>query len=299
MALAALSGDEQRIIFSQLCNTLDPGFAVAFGSASSGLRELTQPLLQQLQADCMAATALGRKAGKQSCKELREANAVVFLGGQKTRSRRISADDLSLLGTLGSVLPALEELSLSEAAAGPDGVQRLAEKLVAGALPAVTSLRLSRMEVGYASASALALALDRGALPRLKSLGLTHAAIGDAGLVALAPALRRRSALEVLDLENNPFGEEGLAALVAPLPTADAEAGAPPPTAGVMAKLMSLDLSFTSITDAGCAALASTLDSGALPVLESLYLVGTPASAAAKSTVRRAILGRWCDVRVR
>jgi len=295
MALAALSGDEQRIIFSQLCNTLDPGVAVAFGSASSGLRELTQPLLQQLQADCMAATALGRKAGKQSCKELREANAVVFLGGQKTRSRRISADDLSLLGTLGSVLPALEELSLSEAAAGPDGVQRLAEKLVAGALPAVTSLRLSRMEVGYAGASALALALDRGALPRLKSLGLTHAAIGDAGLVALAPALRRRPALEVLDLENNPFGEEGLAALVAPLPTA----GAPPPTTGVMAKLMSLDLSFTSITDAGCAALASTLDSGALPVLESLYLVGTPASAAAKSTVRRAILGRWCDVRVR
>ena len=35
MALAALSGDEQLVIFVQLCNPLDPGVAVAFGSASS------------------------------------------------------------------------------------------------------------------------------------------------------------------------------------------------------------------------------------------------------------------------
>ena len=41
MALAALSGDAQRIIFVQLCNPLDPGVAVALGSASSELRELT------------------------------------------------------------------------------------------------------------------------------------------------------------------------------------------------------------------------------------------------------------------
>ena len=34
MALAALSGDEQRIIFVQLCNVLDPGVAVTFSSAS-------------------------------------------------------------------------------------------------------------------------------------------------------------------------------------------------------------------------------------------------------------------------
>ena len=42
MALSKLSGDEQGIIFSQLCNVLDPGIAVAFGSASNELRELTQ-----------------------------------------------------------------------------------------------------------------------------------------------------------------------------------------------------------------------------------------------------------------
>ena len=37
MALAALSGDDQRVIFVQLCNPLDPGVAVAFGSANSEL----------------------------------------------------------------------------------------------------------------------------------------------------------------------------------------------------------------------------------------------------------------------
>ena len=42
MALAALSGDAQCIIFVQLCNTLDPGVAVAFGSINSELRVLTQ-----------------------------------------------------------------------------------------------------------------------------------------------------------------------------------------------------------------------------------------------------------------
>ena len=76
MALAALSGDEQCVIFVQLCNVLDPGVAVAFGSASSELWELTQAPRQQLQADYEAAAALGRKAGIQSCKALREAKAV-------------------------------------------------------------------------------------------------------------------------------------------------------------------------------------------------------------------------------
>ena len=67
MALAALSGDEQLVIFSRLCNVLDPGVAVAFASASSELWALTQAPRQQLQADHEAAAALGRKAGKQSC----------------------------------------------------------------------------------------------------------------------------------------------------------------------------------------------------------------------------------------
>jgi hypothetical protein len=138
-----------------------------------------------------------------------------------------------LLGTLGSVLPALEELRLIEPAASPDGVPRLAEKLGAGTLPAVTYLNLGNTYVGEAGASALAAALGRGALPRLTTLDLGTTALGDAGLVALAPALRRLPALELLSLWGNPFGDEDLAALVAPPPAA----GAPPPTTGGLAKL--------------------------------------------------------------
>ena len=117
MALAALSGDEQLVIFSRLCNPLDPRVAVAFSSTNSELWALTQAPRQQLQADHEAATALGRKAGKRSCKELREAKKVRWY------RKGLSSDDVALLGTLGSVLPALETLALFERAAGPDGVQ--------------------------------------------------------------------------------------------------------------------------------------------------------------------------------
>jgi hypothetical protein len=279
MALAALSGDAQCIIFSQLCNVLDTRIAVTFSSTSSELRAVTQAPRQQLRADHEAAAALCRKMGSGSCKELREAKRVhCFRKG-------LSVDDLATLGTLGSVLPALETLNLIEPAAGPDGVQRLAERLGAGALPAVIFLGLHSMHVGDAGASALAAALGRGALPRLKILGLYNATIGDAGLVALAPALRRLPALERLDLSRNPFGDEGLAALVAPPPPA---AGALPPPTGVLTKLKVLDLDRTQITDAGCAALTSALNSGALPALDVLTLYGTPASATAKATVGRA-----------
>ena len=94
MALSALSGDEQCIIFVQLCDVFDPGVAVAFASASKELRELTQAPQQQLQADYEAAAALGRKLGKRSCKELREAKMVACA------RKGLSSDDLALLGTM-------------------------------------------------------------------------------------------------------------------------------------------------------------------------------------------------------
>jgi hypothetical protein len=221
-----------------------------------------------------------------SCKELREAKSIRWLRSCTTmrEAKEITAADLGLLGTLGSVLPALEFLALSEPAAGPDGVQQLAVGLGAGALPAVTFLGLD-MHVGDAGASALAAALGQGALPRLKSLELANpTAIGDAGLVALAPALRRLPALEELGLYDNPFGDEGLAALVAPPPPT----GAPPPPTGGLKKLKTLDLSDTQVTDAGCATLAAALKSGALPALEFLLLFYIPASDAAKAAVYEA-----------
>ena len=275
MALSALSGDEHRILFVQLCNVLDPGIAVALSSVSNELRAATRVPLQQLQTGHEAAASLCRKLGHRNCKALREAKEVWWY------HKGLTADELKLLGTLGSVLPALEELKLCNPAAGPDGVRQLAAGLGMGALPAVIELQIFGTHVGDAGASALAAALGQGALPRLKSLTLRNAAIGDAGLVALAPALRRLPALEWLDLDGNPFGDEGLAALVAPPPPA----GAPPPTTGGLAKLKVLYLSRTQITDAGCATLAAALDSGALPALENLYLDGIPASAAAKAAV--------------
>ena len=46
-----LSPDLSGVIFSQLSNTLDPGVAVAFSSASSELWALTRAQRQQLKAD--------------------------------------------------------------------------------------------------------------------------------------------------------------------------------------------------------------------------------------------------------
>ena len=277
MALVALSDDALGVVFEGLRNTLDPRVLLALSSASKGLRALTQALQQQLRADHETAAALCFKVGLRSCKELREAKAVHW---------DLPVADLVTLGTLGSVLPALKSLILIDrGAASPEGVQRLAERLGAGALPAVTWLQLTNMHVGDAGASALAVALGRGALPRLKSLWLRSATISDAGLVALAPALRQRPSLKVLYLTGNSLGDEGLAALVPPpLPS-----GALPAPTGGLKKLKELHLRNTHITDASCAALAAALDSGALPALEQLSLIGIPASAEAKATVYAAL----------
>jgi hypothetical protein len=282
MALSKLTGDLQGVIFVQLCNVLDPGIAVALSRVSNELRTATLAPLQQLKTGHEAAAALCRKLGHRNCKALREAKTV------DCHRKGLTAEEMKLLGTLGSVLPALEMLLLPPgsvlAAAGPDGVQQLAEGLGGGALPALAVLFFSSTHVGDAGASALAAALGKGALPRLKTLVLHEAAIGDAGLVALAPALRRQPALEALFLDGNPLGDEGLAALVAPPPPA----GAPPPTTGGLAKLRGLFFMNTQINDAGCATLAAALGSGALPALEKLYFYGIPASAAAKDAVYEA-----------
>ena len=105
MARAALSEDAQRIVFSQLCNVLDPGIAVALSSVSRGLRLSTQALRQQLRTDYEAAAALCRKMGMRSCKELREAKKV------ECCDKGLSAADLALLGTLGSVLCSYKSLT--------------------------------------------------------------------------------------------------------------------------------------------------------------------------------------------
>ena len=287
-----------------------------FSSASRGLWEQTQALRQQLRADHEAVAAMCLKVGIRS-KELREAKEIEWRGEhylsppslsgvtmtlstlsedeQHTifghwrnllvlQARGLSATDLAKLGTLGPMLPALDELCLF-GAAGPDGVQRLAAGLGAGALPAMTKLSLYLVHVGDAGAEALAAALGRGALPRLECLTLHRAAIGDAGLVALTPALRRRPPLR-LDLCFNPFGDEGLAALLAPPPL---PAGALPSPTGVLTKLQQLRLDGTQVSDAGCAALTAALERGVLPAIQYIGLTSMPASAAARAAVKEAL----------
>ena len=324
MTLSKLSEDEQRIIFGHLCSVLEPRFAVYFSSASRGLWEQTQALRQQLRVEHEGLAAICLKVGIRS-KELREAKEIEWRGEQslstystamtlsmtlstlsedeqhtmfghwrnllELRAQDLPATDLATLGTLGPMLPALEQLCLV-GAAGPDGVQRLFEGLGAGALPAMTKLWLFKVHEGDAGASALAAALGRGALPRLENLCLWSAAITDAGLVVLAPALLRRPALVNLNLAHNPFGDEGLAALLAPPPL---PAGALPPPAGVLTKLKQLDLDDTQVSDAGCAALTAALECGVLPALQ--YIEGLtstasatiPASAAARAAVQEAL----------
>ena len=108
MALSKLSGDEQGVLFVQLCNVLHPGIAVALSSVSNELRTATRVPLQQLKTEHEAAAALCRKLGHRNCKALREANEVYW------HFKGLTADELKLLGTLGSVLPALERLYLTE-----------------------------------------------------------------------------------------------------------------------------------------------------------------------------------------
>ena len=164
MALSELSGDEQGVVLGQLRNTLEPRLVMYFSSASKELRALLPPAVQQQRrTDYEEATALCLKVGMPDSKELREATGVEWY------EKGLTAADLATLAKLGSVLPALEALTLYErsGSAGPEGVQRLAEGLVAGSLPAVAILSMIGIYVGDAGASALAAALDRAAAGRL------------------------------------------------------------------------------------------------------------------------------------
>ena len=57
----------------------------------------------------------------------------------------------------------------------------------------------------------------------------------------------------------------------------------------MLKKLKELHLSYTQVSDAGCATLVAALGSGALPALEELELYGIPASDAAIDAVYEAV----------
>ena len=298
--METLPEEIQRLIFGKLCNLLHPRLAVDFSLASKRLSELmhqqvgaSKSALQELKDDNEMAAGL-IKDNKirqpryvQCCEALRKDFDYDPTILWNTLLARPTVADLATLGKMCSVLPALENLYLlcgvNEPNSAPNaGLEKLAKNLGVGALPAVIRVRFVKLHLGEAGASALAAALvDRGAMRPLEHLELSDAAISDAALVALAPALRQLPALESLCLAGNPFSDEGLAALVAPPPAA----GAPPPPTGVLAKLKRRHLGRTKVTDAGCAALAAALDSGALPALKVIPLYDTLASEAAKDAL--------------
>ena len=82
MALSKLSDDLIFIIFSKLCNVLHMGDAVAFSSASSELRALTQ-----LEVATWWLEVAARRAGKRSYKKLSHAKSLQCI------RTGVSADD--------------------------------------------------------------------------------------------------------------------------------------------------------------------------------------------------------------
>ena len=137
-------------------------------------------------------------------------------------------------------------------------------------LPSLRVIALFSAQIGPQGATALASALTKRALPSLDELDLDGNPLGDAGLAALLPALRQLPPLKGLDLSNTNIGDEGVASLVAQ------------PTAGKLKSLERLYLNNNQITDAGCATLASALRGGALPALKELSLESNPASEEAQ-----------------
>ena len=117
-------------------------------------------------------------------------------------------------------------------------------------------------------------------MPKLELLGLGFNPIGNQGMAALAAPLRKLLALKVLDLDGCEIGDEGVASLVANLGKDDFKA------------LTALYLYSNALTDAGCATLIAAMKSGAMPSLKSGKLAvwqNDAASAEAKCAVDEAL----------
>ena len=222
MALSKLSDDEQLVIFFTLCNPLHPVIAINFSSASKELWVLTQGLRHQLKADNEAAAAFARKLGLRGlnqavCSLLRTQNFLQICSeGPVMDLVHCNETEMELLGTLGSFLPELENLSLRQVPpALPLADERFlhfAKNLCVGALPKLTNLSISNTFIGNDGAVALSSAMCRGAIPRLCRLRLASAGINDAGLSALVPALRNLNEIGELDIRGNDVSGEGIVA---------------------------------------------------------------------------------------
>ena len=287
--LGALSHDELGVIVDGLADPLQPVVAVALSSTCLGLRTPLQAALKVLkERHTRVAAFLCRNGfvGYTSCAELRGAEKLFW-------SCHLVADHYA--ATLGMILrtnglPCLQELYLGGSGFGDAGVQALCEGLGRGAAPSLHTLVLdgfSFNKFGPAGAEALATALRRGAFPKLELLDLQGNPIGNQGVAALAAPLRKLPALETLFLwDCCEIGDEGVASLVDNLGKDDFKA------------LDELCIDSNKITDAGMAKLLAALDAGGLPKLvnQPYLLDENPASAVAVEAVHEALVKRGAPV---
>jgi hypothetical protein len=81
-----------------------------------------------------------------------------------------------------------------------------------------SKLSLSFNCIGSEGATILADVLGPNAMPSLKRLDLGWCGIGDDGFVAMVSALEQNTSLQILNLQDNYFGERGFMALAESLP---------------------------------------------------------------------------------
>ena len=155
---------------------------------------------------------------------------------------------------------------------GDDGMQALCEAITVPAegvpgvaLPALSTLNLDSTATGALGAEALAQVMRSGHLPALRHLLMNSNAIGDRGMIAIASAIASRdgpdSRILELQLANNSIGEAGLVKFAQLSRTAS------------FAELSWLRLDGNNAGgDAGVRALADSLNAGAMPALQTLYI---------------------------
>ena len=271
--LLGLADDALGEVGHILADPLDPRVAVALGSTAKGLRGPMEPALTLLRARHAAAGALAEKM-RTSCAQLREATRL------DCGYNGLTAADMETLAMLIKTngLRKLGNISMIGNRFGDAGMLALLAGMGPGSLPRVKVMALVEDDIGPMGAAALATALAAGALPRLTKLGLGHNNVGDEGVAKLAVVPLRQRPIWGLSFCGAGMTDKGVASLLSNLGAEEFQ------------KLAVLYLADNQISDAGCAMLVSTIDSGKLPAIESVGVHGNPASGAAQQAVLQAVV---------
>ena len=243
--LGALSHDELGVIFDGLANPLQPDVAVALSSVCLGLRTPLEAPLVLLEKEHSKARALCKKTDM-TCEELRTVRTV---GRVEWTSKGLNVEDLTTLGTLlDKWLPQIRDLNLRFCDNGDECIQGLCEGLGrSSSSVSIVRLHLHSSGIGSAGAGALAATFLRGALPMLEYLDLSFNPLGNQGVAALAAPLRRLLRLTKLILVKCEIGDDGIKSLFGGVDKEDFKA------------LRMFLLGWNRITDTGCAFLVTII----------------------------------------